>query len=97
MSLLQQFAQGVKISPTEINAPTVAANDQALQQVLGVVYFIAGIVCVIVIIIAGVRYTTSQGESSNVQKAKNTILFAVVGLVVILVAAAVTQFIFDRL
>lgn len=97
MSSFERLAQGVKISPTEINAPTVVANDQALQQVLGIVYFIAGIVCVIVIIIGGVRYTISQGESGNVQKAKNTILYAVVGLVVILVAAAVTQFIFDRL
>lgn len=98
MSINQLFsATDIKISASEIGAPSVAADSNALQDGLGMVYFIAGIVCVIMIIIGGIRYVTSQGDSGGVQSAKNTVLYAVIGLVVILLAAAVTQLIFQVL
>lgn len=87
----------IKITASEIGAPTAKADSSALQDGLGMVYFVAGIVCVIMIIIGGVRYVTSQGDSGGVQSAKNTVLYAVVGLVVILLAAAITQVIFQVL
>lgn len=93
MSFLDQLA--VQITADEIGAPKVAADNATLQDVLGLIYFIAGIVCVLIIVFGGVRYVTSQGEASGVQSAKNTIMFALIGLLVILVASAVTQFVFD--
>lgn len=98
MSLFSElFAQGVKLTPSEIKSPNVAANSGSLEQILGLAYFVAGIVCVIAIIIGGVRYTMSGGDSGGITSAKNTILYAVIGLVVVLLAAAITQLIFDRL
>lgn len=90
----KQFA--VQIKATEIGAPRIEANNNTLQDVLGLIYFVAGIVCVIMIVFGGVRYVMSQGEASGVVTAKNTVMYSLVGLLVVLVAAAVTQFIFDR-
>lgn len=74
------------------NLPTQSA-DTVLQGVLGAVYFWGGIACVIVIVIAGFYYVTSQGNASQVARAKSAIIAAIVGLVVILMAFAITQFV----
>jgi hypothetical protein len=98
MSLLSNlFAQGVKLTPSEIKSPVVVANSGSLQQLLSLAYFVAGIVCVIMIIIGGVRYTSSSGDAGGITSAKNTIMYAIIGLIVILTAAAITQLIFDKL
>lgn len=57
--------------------------------------FIVGILSVIMIIVGGLRYTTSAGDSQAVTGAKNTILFAVIGLVVSLVAYALVHWVFQ--
>lgn len=92
---LDKFAQQVKITASDIGAPAVEADDAALQNALSLVYFVAGIVCVIMIIFGGVRYVASSGDSGGIQSAKNTIMYSVIGLVVILLASAITQLIFD--
>lgn len=86
------FAQ-VKITASDIGAPTNELNDAALGNILTAVYMVAGIVAVIVIIVGGIRYTTSNGDAAGVKSAKNTILYAVVGLIVIIMASAITQFV----
>ena len=47
----------------------------------------------IVLIIGGIRYVISSGDSGQVQSAKNTILYAVVGLVVVIMAYAIVNFV----
>lgn len=83
----------MKIDPG--NIPTTSA-EVVLNTALNSVYMVAGIVAVIVIIIAGYMYVTSQGDSSAVTKAKNAILYAVIGLVVIILAFAITWFVIGR-
>ena len=61
--------------------------------VTNVLLFVVGAVSVIMIIIGGLRYVTSGGNSSNVSAAKNTILYAVVGIVIALLAYAVVNFV----
>lgn len=75
-------------------AKTLQAGD--IQTLLMNVYIVAGIVAVIAIVIGGVRYTTSGGEASNIKAAKDTILYAVVGLVVVISAAIITNFVINR-
>jgi hypothetical protein len=75
--------------------PTISAND-LLTNALNTVYFLAAIVAVIVIIVAGLAYSTSGGDSGKVTKAKNQILFAVIGLVVVLAAFAITNFVIGQ-
>lgn len=75
-------------------APTTI-GDAEIGAIFGLVYAIAGIAAVIVIIIGGIRYATSNGDSSGMQAAKNTILYAVVGLIVVIMAAAITAFVIN--
>lgn len=92
------FAQDtgeINITQQDLNlsdAPT-SVSSGSVEGILMTVYFIAGIVAVIAIIIGGIRYAASGGDSSGIQSAKNTILYAVVGLVIIIMAAAITAFI----
>jgi Type IV secretion system pilin len=79
-----------------VNIPTLSA-DQVLQNTLNLAYFIAGVVAVIVIIVGGITFATSSGDSAKVTKGKNMVLYSVIGLVVVLAAFAITNFVVGRL
>ena len=61
---------------------------------LNMVYFVLGALAVIIIILAGYQYLTANGEPAKAQKAMQTILYAVIGLVVVVCAFAITNFVF---
>lgn len=63
------------------------------QTVVNVILFIIGAVAVIMIVVGGVRYTVSNGDSNAVTGAKNTIMYAIVGLVVAIIAYALVNFV----
>ncbi len=84
-------------SPDSLNIPRNQANSAALNDILGVVYFVAGVACVIAIIIGGFYYVASNGDSGRIAKGKNILLYAVIGLVVVGMAFAITQFVIGRI
>ena len=61
--------------------------------VTNVLLFVIGAVSVIMLIIGGFRYVTSQGDQTQVQSAKNTILYSIVGIVVAILAYAAVNFV----
>lgn len=65
------------------------------QDITNILLFLVGAISVIMIIIGGLRYVVSGGESSAVSAAKNTILYAIVGLVVSMLAYAIIAFVID--
>ncbi len=75
-------------------------GDAAVQSIIATVVdifsIIVGAVSVIMIIVGGLRYITSSGDSGNVQAAKNTILYAIVGLVIVIFAQTIIRFVVDR-
>lgn len=71
-------------------------GEQLLQNGLNIAYFMAGTLAVIVIIIAGLNYVTSGGDTGKVTKAKNMLTYAIVGLVIVLVAFSITNFVIGR-
>ena len=64
-----------------------------LQVIINVVLGLIGFIAVAMIIVGGVQYTTSAGDAAKVTKAKNTILYGVVGLVIAMLAFAIVNFI----
>ena len=80
----------------DVDIPQVSA-DKALPGILSTVYWAAGIVAVIVIVVAGIYYVTSEGNAANVSRAKNAIIAACVGLVIVLMAFMITQFVLGGL
>lgn len=91
--LLLQFAQ--KVDAGEVGIPTTS-GDQLLANGLNLVYFLAGAICVIIIIFAGIFYTIANGDASKITRAKNLLTYAIVGLVIILSAFAITNFVVGR-
>ncbi len=80
----------------EVNIPHALTDAEILTNVLNIAYFLAGLIAVIVIIVAGIMYVTSAGNSASITKAKNLILYSIVGLVVIIAAFGVTNFVIGR-
>ncbi|MBC7764475.1 hypothetical protein H7Y29_02045 [Microbacteriaceae bacterium] len=63
------------------------------KTITNVLLFIIGAVSVIMLILGGIRYTVSQGDSSAITSAKNTILYAIIGIVVAILAYAAVNFV----
>lgn len=73
------------------------AVNTTVQNVIDILFYVIGIIAVIMIIVGGIKYTTSNGDSSALTSAKNTILYAVVGLVVALMAYTIVNFVIGRI
>lgn len=82
----------------ELNGTSGKAKiNTTVQNVINILLYVLGIICVIMIIIGGIKYTTSNGDSSAINGAKNTILYAIVGLVVAMMAYAIVNFVLNRI
>lgn len=91
-----QAAAPTSVRSGATNTKPAGATDDItpfLKSIANILLFIIGAASVIVIIIGGVRYVTSAGDSNAVNSAKNTILYAVVGLVVAAMAYAIVNFV----
>ncbi len=91
-----EICKGVDLtgsSCTTTSGPTV---DSVVKLVINVLSLIVGIAAVIMIIIGGFKYITSSGDASNITSAKNTILYAVIGLVVVALAQVIVVFVLNK-
>lgn len=70
-------------------------ND-LIALVINIFSIVVGVVAVIMIIIGGLKYITSSGDSNNVTSAKNTILYAIIGLVVVALAQFIVKFVLAK-
>lgn len=64
-----------------------------MKNIIDTILIVLGMIAVIMIVIGGIRYTTSNGDSSQVKAAKDTVLYAVVGLVIAIMAFAIVNFV----
>lgn len=67
-----------------------------IKIVIQVLLIVGGIIAVIMIIIGGIRYMTSNGDSADVKAAKDTILYSIIGLVVAMGAYAIVTWVVDQ-
>lgn len=78
-------------------SPPNVCNETGLVNLIGTIVntllFIAGALAVIVIIFGGILYVTSTGDSKRIEQAKNTIFYAVAGLIVTVLAYAIVNFV----
>lgn len=92
-NMLIQFAQ--QINANDVGIPTMDGNT-LLANALNLTYFIAGAVAVIVIIAAGIFYVISSGDPGRITKAKNLLTYAIVGLIIVVSAFVITNFVIGR-
>lgn len=67
--------------------------EDGIKNVVNVLLFLLGAIAVIMIIIGGIRYATSNGDAGAIKGAKDTILYAVIGLIVAILAYAIVNFV----
>lgn len=68
-----------------------------LRQVINIIIFIVGAVSVLMVVIGGFRYAVSAGDQSSITAAKNTILYAIVGIVVAFASYAIVDFVLNNI
>jgi hypothetical protein len=96
------ICQGAQLDPTATgcNDAAISSSTQDVQSIIktGIDLFslVVGIIAVIMIIIGGVKYITSGGDAGNVTGAKNTILYAIIGLIVVALAQTIVYFVLNE-
>lgn len=68
-------------------------DESMFKKITDVMLFLVGAISVIMLIVGGIRYVVSGGDQGAVQSAKNTILYAIVGIIVAILAYAIVSFI----
>lgn len=79
-------------SACEPQAATKSIND-TIKSIVNVLSAVIGVIAVIVIILAGFRYITSAGNEQSIAAAKKTLLYAIVGLVIVALAQLIVRFV----
>lgn len=74
----------------------ISGSDGVLTQVLLILSWVSGVAAVIMVILGGFKYITSGGDSNAIASAKNTILYAIVGLVVFALSQAIVIFVIRK-
>lgn len=96
----QAFAQGVNVnacpggnfSPLCLNASDLG---RVITNAINFLFVVAALLALVFLIIGGVKWLTSQGEKEGVNKARETIVAAIVGLVIIFLSYLIVNFILN--
>ena len=89
----------IDFTGTSTNCTTsggTSIND-FVSKIINILSLIVGAVAVIMIIVGGLRYITSGGSDSSVTGAKNTILYAIIGLVIVALAQVIVHFVLNAI
>lgn len=95
MNLLNKIAQ--TINPGDLNIPKGEATGGTMQTGLQIFFGIAAAVAVLIIAISALKIVISRGNSQDVTKARDAIIYASVGLVVCMVAFTIVTFVVERI
>lgn len=81
----------------ESSAEAGASASSTIQNVVNVLSIIVGIAAVIMIIINGLRFITANGDSGQINSARNGVIYAIVGLVIAAMAQIIVRFVLNRI
>ncbi len=87
---LQEGAEAARCDGCPAN---LFGNAGVFKQVTNTILYIVGIIAVIMLIFGGIKYVISGGDAKKVTDAKNTVLYAIIGLVIAFLAYAIVNFV----
>lgn len=93
---IKNLAAGL-VTKDQINIPTTDVTDVRVSTIYTLVFTVVGGVSVIVIILSGIKFITSQGDPQAVAKARNSIIYAAVGLAISVAAFSIVTFVINRI
>lgn len=79
-----------------VNANPGASLTTTIGKIINLLSVVVGIAAVIMILVGGLRYTTSGGKEDAVKNAKNTILYALIGLFVVALGQVIVRFVLHK-
>lgn len=92
-----QACAGANLSDTGCSANQGKdAVNSTISTIINLLSFLVGVISVIMIIIGGIRFATSSGNAQSTDTARNTVIFAVVGLVLAVFAQLIVKFVLGR-
>ena len=91
------LVDGVNCAKTTEQPNSIFGDGGIFNTIINILLFLIGAISVIMIVFAGFQYATSGGDAGKVTTAKNTILYAVIGIVVALLAYAIIGFVTGQL
>lgn len=92
------FAQGLLGPADDLGIPdNDLSSSTALNPLFNLAYVVAAVVAIIVIIIAGLNYASSRGDTAKITKAKNMIIYAVSGLIIVFIAFVLTNMVIGEM
>lgn len=86
------FAQKLDLSPL----PQTTADSSRIETVLSIIFTVTGAIAVLIIVIGGIKYAGSQGDPQGTAKARATIIYAIVGLIIAILGSAIVRFVLTR-
>lgn len=84
-----------KVNPPS-SIPKQDLTNTTLQNVFNIVLALAGAVAVAFVVFGGIKYMLSQGEQNEIKQAKDTILYALVGIVVVVISFILVNFVIGK-
>lgn len=107
INIAQSLCAGANLDYSALNSPGACSaasvetsNIQINNLVTSLISLLSwgiGVIAVFMIIVGGFKYITSGGDSTGVNAAKNTILYAIIGLVIVALAQVIVRFILSRI
>lgn len=88
--------EGVKATGGTCDGAAQGQLETIIKAVVNVLSIVVGAAAVIMLIISGLRFITSSGDSSGIQAARNGIIYAIVGLVIVIFAQVIVNFVVYR-
>jgi len=85
--------QGASSAKGTDQPAVLVGNGGIFSEITNVLLFVIGAIAVIMIVIGGLRYVISGGDAKQVDAAKNTILYAIIGIIIALLAYAAVGFV----
>lgn len=93
MEYLLTLANVAKSNINTDSLPKPEATLARLDSVLSLAFVLLGAIAVLIIVIAGFRYVISRGEPAEMARSKNTIIYALVGLGICILAYSIVTFV----
>ena len=104
LDIVKTFAASTVANPESAYLSQTGKNNGGDRDLMGTINLIInvalgviGLIAVVMIIMGGVQYTTSSGDAAKVKKAKDTIMYGIIGLVVALLAFAIVNFVLGNI
>lgn len=70
--------------------------NKVIKVIINILSAVVGVVAVIMLIVGGFKYITSGGDSNKVSGAKNTIIYAIIGIAIVALAQFIVQFVLNK-